>query len=292
MTLATLQAAETADIIVLSAPGVDALRGAAWQLLGQLRALASDAAAEPFTLADLAYTLKSRPEAGGCRVAFVTRQLDDLAAGLEHYLRAHAQAEASVPRSVTPGRHGELVTILRGDLAADSGTARLLTGAAAATMARALWAARDLENLALIWVRGGQLDWDALRDGPPPRRLAWPDQAPLEAGARPAPEAFEGAAAGVSAAGIEPDLTAIWQALFALPAVGRHQDFFALGGDSQLGLRMLAQLRERHGIDLPLRCLYEAPTVARLAEAIVRLAAPAPSGDQDDASEYEEGVIR
>ncbi|NIF75198.1 hypothetical protein F3J16_34315, partial [Burkholderia sp. Ap-962] len=81
MTLATLQAAETADIIVLSAPGVEALRGAAWHLLGQLHARAGDAAAEPFTLAELAYTLKSRPEAGGCRVAFVARRLDDLAAG-------------------------------------------------------------------------------------------------------------------------------------------------------------------------------------------------------------------
>lgn len=292
MTLATLQAAETADIIVLSAPGVEALRGIAWHLLGQLHARAGDAATEPFTLAELAYTLKSRPEAGGCRVAFVARRLDDLAAGLEHYLRAHAQAEACVPRSVTAGRHGELVTILRGDLAADSGTARLLTGAAAATMARVLWAARDLENLALIWVRGGQLDWDALREGPPPRRLAWPDQAPPEAGARPLPETFEGAAAGISAAGVEPGLAAIWQALFALPAIGRHQDFFALGGDSQLGLRMLAEVREHHGIDLPLRYLYEAPTVARLAETIVRLAAPAAPDGPDDASEYEEGVIR
>ncbi|WP_321870065.1 phosphopantetheine-binding protein [Burkholderia ubonensis] len=291
MSIDTLQAAETAEIIVLSAPGVDALRGAAWQLLGQLRAFANGAPTEPFTLSDLAYTLKSCRDASTCRAAFVVRRLDDLAAGLEHYLRARDEADAIVPRSVTAGRHGELVTILRGDVAADAGAARLLAGAAAQTMARALWASRDLENVALIWVRGGRLDWDALRDGPPPRRLAWLDEAPPESGAPPcAGDAL--AVPAVSAAGIEPGLAAIWQALFDLPAIGRHQDFFALGGDSQLGLRMLAQVRERHGIDLPLRYLYEAPTIARMSETIVRLAALAPSAGNDDATEYEEGFIR
>ncbi|KVW21648.1 hypothetical protein WK94_15965 [Burkholderia ubonensis] len=285
MSIDILQAAETAEIIVLSAPGVNALRGAAWQLLGQLRAFANGAPAEPFTLADLAYTLKSCRDASTCRAAFVVRRLDDLAAGLEHYLRARDEADAIVPRSVTAGRHGELVTILRGDVAADAGAARLLAGAAAQTMARVLWASRDLENVALIWVRGGRLDWDALRDGPPPRRLAWLDEAPPESGAPPC-------AGDAPAAGIEPGLAAIWQALFDLPSIGRHQDFFALGGDSQLGLRMLAQVRERHGIDLPLRYLYEAPTIARMSETIVRLAALAPSAGDDDATEYEEGFIR
>lgn len=298
MTSHSPEAAQAAEIIVLSAPDADALRRAARHLLDHLDAFANGAPAEPFTLADLAYTLKSCRDEFACRAAFVVRYVDDLAAGLEHVLRVHHGDDSGAPRSVTTGRHGELVTILRGDVAANASAARLLAGAPAEAMARALWAARDLENLALVWVRGGRLDWDALRDGPPPRRLAWPDAAAPEGAASAnatdnAAVTAAGTAAGTeSASGVEQRLAGIWQALFGLSSIGRHQDFFALGGDSQLGLRMLAQVRELHGVDLPLRYLYEAPTVARMSETILRLAALAPSDDSGVTTEYEEGFIR
>jgi amino acid adenylation domain-containing protein len=67
---------------------------------------------------------------------------------------------------------------------------------------------------------------------------------------------------------VEEGVAAIWSELLALDRVGRHDDFFDLGGHSLLAARVVAALHERFGVDVPLRTLFEKPTVAGVARAV------------------------
>jgi len=53
--------------------------------------------------------------------------------------------------------------------------------------------------------------------------------------------------------------------------VGPDENFFAIGGHSLLGTQMIARLRDAFGVEIPLRSVFEAPTVARLSAEVERL---------------------
>ncbi|WP_171074144.1 non-ribosomal peptide synthetase [Nonomuraea basaltis] len=60
-------------------------------------------------------------------------------------------------------------------------------------------------------------------------------------------------------------LAEIWREVLGLPEIHRHDDFFALGGHSLLATKVLARVGDTLGLDLPLRAVFESPTLAALA---------------------------
>jgi NAD(P)-dependent dehydrogenase (short-subunit alcohol dehydrogenase family) len=65
---------------------------------------------------------------------------------------------------------------------------------------------------------------------------------------------------------LEQAICEVWQQLLRLERVGIHDDFFELGGHSLLATQLASRLRQTFEIDLRLADLFEAPTVAALAE--------------------------
>jgi amino acid adenylation domain-containing protein len=63
-------------------------------------------------------------------------------------------------------------------------------------------------------------------------------------------------------------VAAVWREVLELDTVGRDDNFFDLGGDSLLANRVLARLRERAGVEVPLLALFEQPQLAGLAAAL------------------------
>ncbi|HSU14720.1 MAG TPA: amino acid adenylation domain-containing protein [Longimicrobium sp.] len=88
-------------------------------------------------------------------------------------------------------------------------------------------------------------------------RRALPDPGAGDAEAFAAPETPDEAA-----------LAAIWAELLGVERVGVEDDFVSLGGHSLLGIRVVSRVAARLGVELPLRAVFEAPTVRALARRV------------------------
>jgi amino acid adenylation domain-containing protein len=70
---------------------------------------------------------------------------------------------------------------------------------------------------------------------------------------------------------IEKQLAAIWQNLLGLERISINHNFFELGGHSLLALRVVSRVRDIFKLELPLRTVFDYPTLTALAGQIERL---------------------
>jgi acyl carrier protein len=67
---------------------------------------------------------------------------------------------------------------------------------------------------------------------------------------------------------VEEMLAEIWAEVLKLDKVGIHDNFFELGGHSLLATQVISRVRNTFQVEVPVRSLFEIPTVAHLAKAI------------------------
>jgi amino acid adenylation domain-containing protein len=96
--------------------------------------------------------------------------------------------------------------------------------------------------------------------------------------ALPAPDAALGSATTRYIAprnATEETLAGIWSSILKISRVGIDDDFFDLGGHSLLATQVISRIREELHVDLPLRTVFEMPTVAEQALAVIEKLAEA-----------------
>src|SRR5260370_15814038 len=98
--------------------------------------------------------------------------------------------------------------------------------------------------------------------GAPCARAAWP--APSGGGGP------GGGGGGAPPPGLPAEelLAALWAGVLGLEPPAADADFFALGGHSLLAMQLVSRVNQAFGIELPLRCVFEQPTLGEMARAI------------------------
>jgi amino acid adenylation domain-containing protein len=87
---------------------------------------------------------------------------------------------------------------------------------------------------------------------------------PPPAGVRPAPAGTRVAPRTAT----EQALLAIWVEVLGVDELGTEDDFFDLGGHSLLAVKVVSQVRDVFAVEVPLRVMFESPTVAELGRAV------------------------
>lgn len=92
---------------------------------------------------------------------------------------------------------------------------------------------------------------------------------------------------------VEVALSDIWAEVLNVAKVGIYDDFFELGGHSLLVTKVASRIKDKLSIELPLRTLFEVPTIAALGEIISSLTyqPEQDSAQADDEEDFEEGTL-
>ena len=90
---------------------------------------------------------------------------------------------------------------------------------------------------------------------------------------------------------VERSIAGVWQEVLHLENIGIHDNFFEIGGHSLIGTQIISRLRQIFQMDLSVRTLFEAPTIASFAESceIIQATVQEQQGSFDTSNgEYEE----
>ena len=119
-----------------------------------------------------------------------------------------------------------------------------------------------LKTLGGLWVNGVSVDWEAYCQTEEHCTLELPDR-----NGKSLPLFARGKDQSQTAPrnDFERELATIWQEVLSKDEIGVEDNFFELGGHSLLGTRLLSRIRQKFGVDLPLRTLFETPSISSLA---------------------------
>ncbi|MDG4810873.1 beta-ketoacyl synthase N-terminal-like domain-containing protein [Micromonospora sp. WMMD1120] len=135
-------------------------------------------------------------------------------------------------------------------------------------------AADVLTGLGGLWTAGVPVDWPAVRGDVPARRVALPTypfartRHWLEATPPPAPPTAEPSPAAAGESTVVDEIVELWGRLLGAPDIGPDTDFFTVGGESLLFIRMVNQVQRRFAVRIPMEKLSARPTPRALAELV------------------------
>ncbi|GAB1510974.1 amino acid adenylation domain-containing protein [Actinophytocola sp. KF-1] len=132
-----------------------------------------------------------------------------------------------------------------------------------------------LSGIGGLWAAGATIDWAAFGATAPGRRVPLPTY-PFErtrywiAAGRSRSATLDAAVPVVTGSGLTDDearIAAVWTELLGVQDVTPTANFFELGGDSLLATQLVARLRARFGMTVPIPAVFEHPTLRGMTEA-------------------------